>query len=60
MEIDTWVIGKMEKGMVGIYRDTKGNIYEGNWKNNLKDGEGILVYNNNDRYEESGRTTPKW
>ena len=45
-------MGSWEKGErngFGIYTDSKGNIFEGNWENNLKNGKGILVYNNKDR-----------
>ena len=33
----------------GIYYYVNGDIYEGNWKNNKKDGEGTLVYQNDSR-----------
>ena len=28
-----------------------GVIYDGNWKNDIKEGKGIMLYNNDDRYE---------
>jgi len=27
-----------------------GDIYDGNWKNDLKEGKGIMKYNNGDEY----------
>ena len=37
------IINLMEKGKI-IYKE--GNIYEGEFKNNLRHGEGILKYKN--------------
>ena len=28
-----------------------GNIYEGDWKNDIQNGKGILIYKNGDKFE---------
>ena len=35
----------------GMYFWKDGRKYVGDWKNGIKEGKGILYYNNGDRYE---------
>jgi len=44
-----WVNGKQEGK--GIYRFDQGEVYEGDFKNNLRDGWGLFDYGNGSRYE---------
>jgi hypothetical protein len=34
----------------GVHYDIEGNIYEGNWLNHLKHGQGKQIFNNGDVY----------
>ena len=45
------MLGKIKRNGFGIFTDSKGNIFEGDWKNNFKHGKGVLLYNNKDKYE---------
>jgi hypothetical protein len=35
----------------GKYQDSIGNVYEGDWKSNMRNGKGILYYANGDVFE---------
>ena len=37
-----------------------GDKYKGEFKNNLKEGKGIMEYNNGDKYEGEWESGKKW
>jgi len=37
--------------VIGILICANGDVYKGEWKNDLKNGKGLLTYSNGDTYE---------
>lgn len=41
---------KGKKNGQGVYSETSGDIYDGSWKDDKREGFGVQIYGNGDKY----------